>query len=52
MFSFNKSINLFLEFLDGEQFDNFLGKITKELFRIILFLGVPYFLFIVFRLLN
>jgi hypothetical protein len=41
--------NKILEFIDGEQFDKVLGKVTKGLFSIILFLGIPYFFYVLIQ---
>ncbi|MCC3357203.1 hypothetical protein [Bacillus sp. REN16] len=41
-----KETNKFLEFIDGDGFDKVLGKVTKGLFSAILFLGIPYFIYV------
>ncbi|RFB18749.1 hypothetical protein DZB84_00400 [Bacillus sp. HNG] len=41
-----KETNKFLEFIDGDGFDKVLGKVTKGLFSTILFLGIPYFIYV------
>ncbi|WP_142353929.1 hypothetical protein [Fredinandcohnia onubensis] len=38
--------NKFLAFIDGDGFDKVLGKVTKGLFSVILFLGIPYFFYV------
>ncbi|WP_010281461.1 hypothetical protein [Bacillus timonensis] len=42
-----KLTNKILAFIDGEGFDKVLGKVTKGLFSAILFLGIPYFFYVV-----
>lgn len=44
--------NIILEFIDGEQFDKVLGKITKGLFKAIVFFGIPFFLYVIIQLLK
>lgn len=43
--------NKFLEFIDGDGFDKVLGKVTKGLFSAILFLGIPYFIYVLVQVL-
>lgn len=38
--------NRVVEFLDSEKFDDLLEQVTTWMFRLILIIGVPYFLFI------
>ena len=38
--------NKILAFIDGDGFDKVLGKVTKGLFSVILFLGIPYFIYV------
>lgn len=44
-----KEPNKFLEFIDGDGFDKVLGKVTKGLFSTILFLGIPYFIYVLMQ---
>ncbi|MEH7387576.1 hypothetical protein V7147_19550 [Bacillus sp. JJ1521] len=44
-----KKTNKSLEFIDGDGFDKVLGKVTKGLFSTILFLGIPYFIYVVMQ---
>ncbi|MFS0863235.1 hypothetical protein [Fredinandcohnia sp. 179-A 10B2 NHS] len=44
--------NTILEFIDGDQFDKVLGKITNGLFKAIVFFGVPFFLYVIFQFLK
>ncbi|MFT4414075.1 hypothetical protein ACLM5H_09460 [Fredinandcohnia humi] len=47
----NTKNSLLLEFIDGEQFDKLLGKVTRGLFSLIVFVGIPYFIYVLWQFL-
>jgi len=41
-----------LDFIDGTRFDHLLENITNYLFKLILFIGIPYLIYIIFQLVS